>query len=62
MDDCAKAAKTEGKPFTPFNLRDWTEKLNNNDSDVMDATLHSSERTMRINYDRRRTRVAKPTR
>jgi hypothetical protein len=31
------------------------------DADVVDATLHSSERMVRQIYDRRRVRVAKPT-
>ena len=63
MDNCAEAAKEAGKPFTLFNLCDCrpggvTEKLDNNNSDVMDATLHSSDRMMRQHYDRKRTRVA----
>ena len=66
MSACADAAESEGRPFERFNLRDCrpagvTEKLNNKDSDVMEATMHTSEVTMRRNYDRRRTRVAKPT-
>jgi integrase len=66
MNDCAAAAKSEGRPFEPFNLRDCrpagvTEKLNNRDGDVMDATLHTSERMLRTHYDRRRTRIATPT-
>ncbi len=65
MEDCAAEAKKNGQPFTAFNLRDCrpggvTEKLNNKDSDVMDATLHTSERMLRTHYDRRRTRVATP--
>ena len=65
MADCSEAAKAAGKPFTPFNLMDCrpagvTEKLDNNDRDVMDATLHTNERTMRRHYDRRITRAAKP--
>ena len=65
MDDCAKAARAAGKPFTAFSLMDCrpagvTEKLDNKDNDVMDATLHTNERTMRRHYDRRTTRAAKP--
>ena len=65
MDACSKAAKAAGKPFTPFSLMDCrpagvTEKLHNKDDDVMEATLHTNERTMRRHYDRRTTRAAKP--
>ena len=64
MDDCSKAAEAEGKPFTPFmdcRPAGVTEKLENKDSDVMVAMLHSNERMLRRHYDRRRTRVAKPS-
>ena len=66
MSACDDAAKSEGRMFEPFNLRDCrpagvTEKLNKNDTDVMEATLHSSERTLRTYYDRRKDRVATPT-
>ena len=65
MEDCSKAAKIAGISFTQFSLMDCrpagvTEKLDNKDGDVMDATLHTNERTMRRHYDRRTTRAAKP--
>ena len=65
MDDCSKAACAAGKLFAPFNLMDCrpagvTEKLHNKHADVMDATLHTNERTMRRHYDRRTARAAKP--
>jgi hypothetical protein len=36
--------------------------MNQGAGDVVDATLHSSERMVRQVYDRRRVRVAKPVR
>ena len=53
------------QPFTPFSLQDCrpkgvSDKLARGDLDVLDATLHTSERMVRSVYDRRRTRVAKP--
>lgn len=35
-------------------------RLEKGDLDVMDATLHTSERMVRQVYDRRKVRVAKP--
>ena len=51
--------------FEPFNLQDCrpkgvSDKLEHGDSDVMDPTMHTSERMIKQVYDRRRTRVAKP--
>lgn len=67
MTDCSKAAIAAGMHFVPFNLQDCrpagvTERLSNNDGSVLEATLHTSERMVRAYYDRRRTRMAKPTR
>lgn len=66
MDDCAKVAAHEDRPFTAFSLQDCrpagvTERLENKDPTVMDATLHTSERMLRSHYDRRRIRVARAT-
>lgn len=51
--------------FQPFSLQDCrpkgvSDKLAQGDLDVMDATLHTSERMVRQVYDRRKVRVAKP--
>jgi hypothetical protein len=37
-----------------------SDKLEREAEDVIDATLHTSERMVRQVYDRRRSRVAKP--
>jgi integrase len=67
MDACVKQAEDRGIPFQRFSLQECrpkavTDKLNSGHDDVMDATLHSDERMVRAVYDRRRRRVAKPTR
>ena len=61
----ALTPRLRSKPFTPFSLQDCrpkgvSDKLARGDLDVLDATLHTSERMVRSVYDRRRTRVAKP--
>ena len=66
MKKCAEHAQGEGKPFQPFSLQDCrpkgvSAKLAKGDLDVMDATLHTSERMVRQIYDRRKVRIAKPT-
>ena len=65
MKQCITRAAQEGQPFMPFSLQDCrpkgvSDKLARGDLDVLDATLHTSERMVRSVYDRRRTRVAKP--
>lgn len=67
MKACDEQARTEGQPFTPFSLQNCrpkgvSDKLARGDADVMEATLHTSERMVRQVYDRRRVRVAKPVR
>ena len=67
MTECERVATERGIAFSPFSLQDCrpkgvSDKLERGDDDVMDATLHTSERMVRQVYDRRRTRVAKPTR
>lgn len=62
---CKAAARDKQIPFEPFSLQDCrpkgvSDKLERGDTDVIDATLHSSERMVRQVYDRRRVRVAKP--
>lgn len=67
MQDCAEAARERGILFTPFSLQDCrpkgvSDKLSTGAGDVIDATLHTSERMVRQVYDRRRVKVAKPVR
>jgi len=61
VDDAAKRAIS----FTPFSMQDCrpkgvTDKLQRGDHDVLDATMHTSERMLRQVYDRRRVLVARP--
>ena len=65
MAKCVEQAQKDKINFKPFNLQDCrpkgvTTKLERGDKDVIDATLHTSERMVRQIYDRRRTKVAKP--
>lgn len=66
MDACVEVAKEKCIPFRPFSLQDLrpkgvSDKLATAQTDVFDATLHTSERMVRQVYDRRRQRVAQPT-
>ncbi|CAM5287361.1 hypothetical protein [Eoetvoesiella caeni] len=65
MTECVEVATKEEIPFKPFSLQDCrpkgvSDKLDRGDDDVMDATLHTSERMIRQTYDRRRIRRATP--
>lgn len=65
MTECVAEAARRKLAFRPFSLQDCrpkgvTAKLERGDHDVVDATMHSSERMVRQVYDRRRVRVAKP--
>jgi integrase len=67
MSECVAEAAKRQLPFAPFSLQDCrpkgvTDKMDQGAGDVVDATLHSSERMVRQVYDRRRVRVAKPVR
>lgn len=67
MAECIAQAAVEKRSFAPFSLQDCrpkgvTDKLDAKDTDVMDATMHTSEKMIRDVYDRRRTRTAKPVR
>ena len=67
MKKCVEQAAMERSAFMPFSLQDCrpkgvSDKLAQGDLDVMDATLHTSERMVRQVYDRRKVRVAKPAR
>lgn len=65
MNECAKEAERRQIKFEKFSLQDCrpkgvSDKMARGDVDVVDATMHSSERMVRQVYDRRRIRVAKP--
>lgn len=65
MSDCEAKARERKIPFKKFSLQDCrpkgvTDKLDQGDGDVMDATMHTNERMIKTVYDRRRLRVAKP--
>ena len=67
MEECVAQAKQRGMPFTPFSLQDCrpkgvTDKMAAGATDVIDATLHTSERMVRQVYDRRSLKTAKPVR
>lgn len=67
MDECVAEAQRRGVAFTPFSLQDCrpkgvTDKLTAGASDVVEATLHTSERMVRQVYDRRVLKTAKPVR
>ena len=67
MKKCVERAAADKIAFQPFSLQDCrpkgvSDKLAQGDLDVMDATLHTSERMVRQVYDRRKVRVAKPAR
>lgn len=65
MAECVRTAAERGIPFQPFSLQDCrpkgvSDKLADGAKDVIDATMHTSERMVRQVYDRRRVRKAKP--
>lgn len=67
MRACVVEADKLGIPFKPFSLQDCrpkgiTDKLTQGDEDVMDASLHTSQKMIQQTYDRRRRRSAKPVR
>jgi integrase len=67
MQACVERAKEQGIAFEPFSLQDLrpkavSDKLDARHDDVLDATLHTSERMIRQVYDRRPNRTAKPSR
>lgn len=67
MTECVAEAARRKIAFAPFSLQDCrpkgvTDKLEQGDTDTLDATMHTSERMIRQVYDRRRVRVAKPVR
>lgn len=67
MIECVAEAARRKVAFLPFSLQDCrpkgvSDKLAQGDTDTLDATMHSSDRMVRQVYDRRRVRVAKPTR
>ncbi len=67
MRECISEAQRRSTAFQAFSLQDCrpmgvSEKLERGDSDVIDATLHTSERMVRQVYDRRLVRTARPAR
>lgn len=65
MTECIKEAGMQKVAFAKFSLQDCrpkgvSDKMARGDLDVVDATMHSSERMVRQVYDRRRVRIAKP--
>ena len=67
MEECVAEAQARGLAFTPFSLQDCrpkgvTDKMAAGATDVIDATLHTSERMVRQVYDRRALKTAKPVR
>ena len=67
MLECVAEAGRRRVAFLPFSLQDCrpmgvSGKLEQGHTDTLDATMHSSDRMVRQVYDRRRIRVAKPTR
>lgn len=65
MEACEERAAAGGIPFQRFSLQDCrpkgvTDKMDAGADDVVDATMHTSERMIRQTYDRRRVRRAKP--
>lgn len=65
MVECTKEAEKRKVSFAKFSLQDCrpkgvSDKMARGDRDVVDATMHSSERMVRQVYDRRRVRIAKP--
>lgn len=65
MTRCMEVATERRLAFEAFSLQDCrpkgvSDKMARGDQDVVDATMHSSERMVRQVYDRRRVRVAKP--
>ncbi len=67
MDLCEAEAKVRGLPFQKFSLQDCrpkgvTDKIEQGDEDVQDATMHSNSRMIQQVYDRRTETSAKPVR
>lgn len=66
MRACEAEAKRRGVPFAKFSLQDCrpkgvTDKLDAGHTDVMAATLHTSERMIKQTYDRRTVVRSTPT-
>jgi integrase len=66
MVHCATKAEEEGIPFTRFTLSDMrpaavTDRVDEGDDAITDATGHNSERMVKQVYDRRKTKTARAT-
>jgi hypothetical protein len=67
MLECIEVAAQRKVSFARFSLQDCrpkrvSDKMEQGDTDVMNATMHTSERMVRQIYDRRRVKTARPTR
>jgi integrase len=65
MSDCVAEAKKRGISFQQFSLQDCrpkgvSDKLDSGQTDTQDATGHTSERMIRVVYDRRQLKKATP--
>lgn len=66
MEHARKKAETEGAEFARFTLKDMrpaavTDRVDEGDATITNATGHSSDRMVRQVYDRRKTKVARAT-
>jgi integrase len=66
MVHCAKKAEEEGAVFIRFTLSDMrpaavTDRMDEGDADITNATGHNSERMVKQVYDRRKTKAARAT-
>ena len=66
MDHCLKTAEAEGTKFTRFTLSDMrpaavTDRVDDGDKFITNATGHNSERMVKQVYDRRKVKSAKST-
>lgn len=67
MNRCETVAKERNEAFVRFSLQDCrpmgvSDKLENGDKDVQDATLHTDGKMIATHYDRRDVKRAKPVR
>lgn len=66
MDQCSKTAENEGISFTRFTLSDMrpaavTDRVDEGDKFITNATGHNSERMVKQVYDRRKVKSARST-
>jgi integrase len=66
MEHARKKAEKEGVEFARFTLKDMrpaavTDRVDEGDKDITNATGHSSDRMVKQVYDRRKKKTAKAT-